>query len=102
MATAIALYNAPTDPEVFDSHYTSTHIPLAKTIPGLRSYRVSRGPVLTPSGPADYHLVAVLGIDSMSDLEAALASAEGQTVVADLARFATGGVTVLLFDDEED
>lgn len=54
---------------------------------------------MAPAGPADYHMVAVLEFDSMDDLQAVLASSQGQAVVADLANFASGGVTVLLFDD---
>jgi uncharacterized protein (TIGR02118 family) len=48
MATAIALYNTPDDVEAFDSYYTSTHVPLAKRMAGLRSYRINRGPIMTP------------------------------------------------------
>jgi uncharacterized protein (TIGR02118 family) len=101
MATAIALYNRPDDVEAFDSYYTSTHVPLAKKMTGLRSYRINRGPIMTPAGPAPYHLAAVLSFDSMADLQAALASTEGQAVVSDLANFATAGVIVLMFDDHK-
>jgi uncharacterized protein (TIGR02118 family) len=101
MATAIALYNTPDDVEAFDSYYTATHVPLAKKMAGLRSYRINLGPVMTPAGPAPYHLAAVLSFDSMADLQAALASTEGQAVISDLANFATAGVTVLMFDDHK-
>lgn len=100
MATAIALYNAPVDPAAFDAYYASTHVPLAKRLPGLRSYEVSSGTIMTPGGVAPYHLVGVLRFDSMDDLLAALASPEGEAVVADLPKFATGGVSVMFFDDE--
>ena len=100
MATAIALYNTPANVDAFNEYYTSTHVPLAKGLPGLRSYEVSDGTVMTPAGPAAYHLIAILRFDTMSDLQAALASPTGQAVVADLGNFATGGVSVLLFDDQ--
>jgi len=101
MATAIALYNPPTDPGAFDRYYTAKHVPLAKKLPGLRSYEVSAGPVMTPDGKVPYYLVAVLKFDTMSGLQAALASPEGQAVVADLGNFATGGVSVLFFNDRD-
>jgi uncharacterized protein (TIGR02118 family) len=101
MAKAVVLYHAPTDSEAFNSYYTSTHVPLAKKMPGLRSYSISSGPVVTPTGPAPYILIAVLGFDSMEAIQAALASPEGQAVVADLPNFATGGADVLLSDDTE-
>jgi uncharacterized protein (TIGR02118 family) len=100
MATAIALYNTPTDAAAFDAYYLLTHVPLAKSLPGLRSYEISAGAVMTPAGQAPYHLVAVLRFDTMSDLQAALASSTGKAVVEDLENFATGGVSVLLFDDQ--
>ena len=99
MATALLLYHAPTDPAAFDAYYLLTHVPLAKGLHGLRSYEISAGAVMTPAGQAPYHLIAVLRFDTMSDLEAALASSTGQAVVEDLENFATGGVSVLLFED---
>lgn len=101
MAKAIALYHPPADIEAFNSYYTSTHVPLANKLPGLRSYSVSTGPVVTPVGPAEYCFIAVLGFDSLAAIQLALASPEGQAIVADLTNFATGGVEVLLYDDTE-
>jgi uncharacterized protein (TIGR02118 family) len=100
MAKLIALYHVPQDTAAFDAHYRDTHTPLAKKVPGLRSFEVSSGPVMTPEGPAPYHRVAILGFDSMADLQAGLGSAEGQAMVADLGNFASGGVTPLIFDTE--
>ena len=31
----------------FDKHYFDAHVPIAKKIPGLRKFEVSRGPVAT-------------------------------------------------------
>ena len=100
MAKAIALYNPPKDAGAFDRYYYGTHVPLAKKMPGLRSYAVNDGPIATPAGPAPYHLVALLGFDSMAAMQAALGSPEGQAVVADLGNFASGGVSVLMFDEK--
>ncbi|HEX2076232.1 MAG TPA: EthD family reductase [Longimicrobium sp.] len=100
MAKLVSLFNPPADADAFARHLTGTHIPLAKKIPGLRSLEASRGPVMTPEGPAPYHLVGVLSFDSMDDLQAGLGSPEGQAAAADIANFATGGVTVLVFDSE--
>jgi uncharacterized protein (TIGR02118 family) len=36
MAKIVALYKEPADPAAFDAYYYSTHVPLAKTLPGLR------------------------------------------------------------------
>ncbi|MER9330850.1 EthD family reductase [Mesorhizobium sp. M0488] len=101
MARLVALYKTPKDPTTFDSYYFSTHIPLAKTIPGLRKYEISDGGVHSPGGPSGYHLVAILHFDSVADIQAAFASQEGQATAADLGNFADGGVELLLFETRE-
>jgi uncharacterized protein (TIGR02118 family) len=78
--------------------YFSKHVPLAKTIPGLRSYEVSASPVATPQEPSPYHLIATLTFDSMEAIGAAFASSEGQATTADVAKFAQAGVQMLMFD----
>jgi len=97
MAQVLVLYNTPADPAAFDRYYRDTHIPIARKIPGLRSFSISRGPVQALAGTAPY-LVAILSFDSMADLNAALTSPEGQAAAADLPKFASGGVTLLIYD----
>jgi uncharacterized protein (TIGR02118 family) len=97
MAQALVLYNPPADPAAFDHYYHQTHIPLARKIPGLRSYVISKGPVQALTGIAP-HLVAILQFDSLADLNAALASPEGQAAARDLSNFASGGAAVLIYD----
>jgi uncharacterized protein (TIGR02118 family) len=98
MAKVIALYKKPADAAAFDRYYHATHVPLAKTLPGLRRYEVSRGPVVTPAGDSALHLVAILSFDSMAAIQAALTSPQGQATAADLANFAQAGVDLLMFD----
>jgi uncharacterized protein (TIGR02118 family) len=98
MATLIALYKTPQDVAAFNDHYFGTHVPLAKTIPGLKSYTVSDGAVGGAGGPSPYHLVALLGFDSMADIQAAFGSPQGQATAADLGNFAQAGVELLMFD----
>ncbi|MGH7728639.1 MAG: EthD family reductase [Vulcanimicrobiaceae bacterium] len=99
-AHLIALYGQPTDKAAFDAHYVPKHVPLAKKIPGLRSYAISNGPVTGPDGsPAPYYLVADLRFDSRSALQTALGSPEAAAAVADVATFASGGITLLTYED---
>jgi uncharacterized protein (TIGR02118 family) len=97
MIQMLVLYNAPADTVAFQRYYHQTHIPLAKKIPGLRSTTISDGPVQALAGDAPY-LVASLTFDSMADLQAAMASPEGQATTADLQNFASGGATVLIYE----
>lgn len=101
MAKLIALYKTPKDKTAFDRYYHATHIPLAKKIPGLRKYDISKGGVNTPAGPSDFHLVATLQFDSVAAIQSALGSPEGQATAGDLGNFADGGVDLLVFDTVE-
>ena len=98
MASLVVLYKTPKDAAAFDKYYAETHIPIAKQIPGLRSYEVSRGPVASPAGPTGVHLVATLTFDSMAAIQSAFGSAEGQAAAADVPKFASGGADMLMFD----
>ena len=56
MVRMLVLYNRPEDLAAFDKHYNEIHIPLAKQMPGLLRYTVSRN--LSKGAP--YYLVAEL------------------------------------------
>ena len=96
MAKLFAIYQQPKDPAAFDSYYFNTHVPLAKTIPGLRSYEVTRGDVMGMGGKHKVYLVATLEFDSMESIASAMASPQGQATAADLANFASAGVDVMM------
>jgi uncharacterized protein (TIGR02118 family) len=98
MAQLLVLYKTPADAARFDAYYRDTHAPLAKKIPGVRTYTVSTGTVATPAGPSPYHLIAELTFDSMAALQQGLGSPEGKAAAGDLANFAQAGVDLLMFD----
>ncbi len=101
MAQLFVMYKTPRDTAAFDKHYAEKHIPLAKKIPGVRKYEVSKGIVATPAGPSPYHLIATLQFDDIAAIQRGFASAEGQAAVADVQGFATGGVDIYLCDSKE-
>jgi len=101
MAKMVVLYKTPADKDAFDKHYTETHIPLAKTIPGLQSYEISAGRVSSPGGNPGIHLVAMLGFESFAALQTGLKSQEAGAATADVPNFATGGADILIFDTKE-
>jgi uncharacterized protein (TIGR02118 family) len=101
MARLVVLYKTPKDAAAFDRYYFGTHVPIAKKIPGLRKYEISRGPIGTPAGPAGLHMVATLHFDDLKAIQDAFASTQGQAAAADVAKFATGGVDMYFFDDAE-
>ncbi|MEO8122159.1 MAG: EthD family reductase [Rhodoferax sp.] len=96
MTKLFAIYQQPADAAVFDDYYFNKHVPLAKTVPGLLSYEVTRGDVMGMAGKHGAYLVAILEFESMSAIQAALTSPQGQAVAADLANFAGAGVDLMM------
>ncbi|MGI9004901.1 MAG: EthD family reductase [Streptosporangiaceae bacterium] len=100
MVRFLVLYEPPDDPGAFDRHYRDIHIPLAKKLPGLRRYSVSRN--IAPVRGADpYYLVAELDWDDMDALRRAFASPEGQATAQDVPKFAGHRVRSLVYEVEE-
>ena len=100
MAKLFAIYPQPSDTAAFDDYYFKKHIPLAKTIPGLRSYEVSRGDVMGVTGKHRAYLVAILEFDSVAAISAGMSSAQGQAASADMANFESAGVDVMIGDTD--
>ena len=98
MASLLVLYKKPNDAAAFDKYYFEKHIPLAKKIPGLKTYTVTQGPIMTPAGPSPLHLIATLEFADMAAIQQAFASPEGQATAADLQNFATGGADMIMAD----
>ena len=77
MAQLVVMYKTPKDAAAFDKNYAEKHIPMAKKIPGLRKYEVSKGPVATPAGPSAYHLIATLTFDDLGAFKKRSAAPRG-------------------------
>jgi uncharacterized protein (TIGR02118 family) len=101
MAQVVVTYKTPKDPAAFDKHYAETHIPLAKKMPGLRKYEISRGPVVSGAGDSGIHLIAILSFDDLAAAQAAFCSPEGKATARDLKNFASGGADVVFFDTRD-
>ena len=100
MVRFLVLYNTPEDPAEFDRYYREVHILLAKRLPGLRRYTISRDVGLI-RGPEAYYMVAELDFDDRAALESAFASPEGQAAARDVPKFATGGAHSMVYDLED-
>jgi uncharacterized protein (TIGR02118 family) len=102
MAKMMVLYKTPKDPAAFDAYYLSTHVPIVKKIPGLKSFEITTGPIATATGPSDTYMIATLGFETMAALGAGLGGPEGQAASADVPNFAPdpSAVSVMMFDDK--
>jgi len=100
MHRVLVLYFPPKDPQAFREYFEKTHIPLASKIPGQRTMRYSFE-VAAADGPSPYFGVMEAEFDDGEALGAAMASPEGQAVVADIPNYATGGAVVLNYPVQE-
>jgi len=103
VARMVVVYRKPKDADAFERHYFEIHVPLAKKLPGLRKYEVSRGPIISPSGATDTFMVATLHFDNMAAIRNAFATDIGQLCAEDRRKFAPDSSTfdMYLFDDVE-
>jgi uncharacterized protein (TIGR02118 family) len=97
MVRLLVLYNTPEDPQAFDRYYSEIHIPLAKQLPGLLRYTVSRN-LAALGGDARYYLTAELDWESLEAMQAALASPIGAETAADVSKFASGGSSLMMYE----
>jgi len=97
MHRVLALYPPPKDPAHFKKYYEEKHLPLAAQMPGLLSSRHSFA-IEGITGPSPYFCIWEGEFANEAAMAAASQSEIGQKVAADVANYATGGVTILHFD----
>ena len=73
--------------EEFSRYWRENHAPISAKLPGLRKY-IQNHAIAAPDGnPPPYDGFAELWFDDLDALEQAMASPEGQAVVADTENF---------------
>lgn len=90
------LYGHPQDPAAFLSYYENTHVPLAKKVPDMTRFTWGKCLPGMDGSPSPFFLTAELEWDSAEAMGAAMSSPEGEATGADVANFATGGVTMVV------
>ena len=99
----VVIYRTPKDVVAFDKHYFEVHVPLAKKLPSLRKYEVSKGSMVTLAGARETYLIATLHFDDLPAIQQAFATAHGQACAADRRLLAPddADVQTFLFDNQE-
>jgi uncharacterized protein (TIGR02118 family) len=102
-ALVTVIYNTPKDSAAFESYYSATHIPLVGA--GQSEIGFTRADLtrfesnLDGSAPAKYRQ-AELCFNSMDDLKKGVATPAFKKVGDDLGKFATGGLTALIGEQQ--
>ena len=95
----VVLYNQPKDAAAFEKYYAETHVPLFKSHAqeiGVTRVELIKFTSTADGKPPTLYREADLRFDSKEALEKGTATPGFKAVAADLANFATGGVTVLI------
>ncbi|MEP7376431.1 MAG: EthD family reductase [Chitinophagaceae bacterium] len=96
MIKGTVLYGHPADAGAFEKYYAETHTPLVVKTQGIVKAEYTKF-LPNPDGSAPaYYRMAELYFAGPAEMQQALGSPEGKVMVADLANFATGGVTILI------
>jgi uncharacterized protein (TIGR02118 family) len=102
-ALVTVIYNAPKDTAAFESYYSATHVPLVgagqQEIGFTRVDLTKFASNLDGSAPAEYRQ-AELCFNSMDDLKKGTATPAFKKAADDLPKFATGGLTVLVGEQQ--
>ena len=96
MVKLTVLYGQPKDPDAFERYYLDTHTPIALKVKGVRRFEIARIVGAADGSPSPYYRIADLYFDDANHLQQCMGSQEGQAAAADIANFATGGVTMLI------
>jgi uncharacterized protein (TIGR02118 family) len=96
MMKVTVLYGHPTVTDKFEKYYGGTHLPLAAKMKGVARIELTKFVAAPDGGKPAFYRMAELYFTNQTQMEQTLGSPEGQDTVADLPKFATGGVTIVI------
>ena len=96
MVKLSVLYGQPKDATAFEKYYAETHMPLASKMQGVNRIELSKVVGTPVGGDPPFYRMADLYFDDADHLKRVMETPEAKATIADLANFATGGVTVLV------
>jgi uncharacterized protein (TIGR02118 family) len=95
MVKLIVLYGQPADPAAFEQYYRDIHMPIAAQIKGV-TIELAKVVGAPDGSRSSFFWLAEATFESTEHMQRVLATPEAQRTVADIANFATGGVTMLV------
>src|ERR1700737_4282056 len=101
MRGVVSLHGHPTDAAAFDDYYRNIHTPLVQQIPGVTNVRFGRVLPASDGSPSPFYLVSDVYFNDDAAFDEAQQSPEMAAALADVPKFATGGVTIMLCDFED-
>jgi uncharacterized protein (TIGR02118 family) len=80
MIDGLFLFPKSIDPQTLDDFLSTRFRPQHMKLPGLRSFKLSVGDLMSPSGPPPYSRVAETSFESLDDVMAIVQSPASQAV----------------------
>ena len=96
MMKVTVLYGHPTSSDEFEKYYRGTHLPLAAKMKGVARIELTKFVAGPDGGKPAFYRMAELYFATQAQMDQSVGSPEGQATVADLPKFATGGVTMVI------
>ena len=96
MMKVTVLYGQPTNPDEYEKYYRDTHLPLVAKMKDVARAELTKFVAGPDGGKPAFYRMAELYFTTQAQMGQTLGSPEGQAAVADLANFATGGVTMVI------
>ncbi len=96
MIKVTVLYGHPTDAGAFEKYYAETHLPIALKATGIVKAEYTKFLPAPDDTASAYYRMAELYFNDPAQMQQTMDSTEGKAMAADLANFATGGVTILI------
>jgi uncharacterized protein (TIGR02118 family) len=75
-------------------------LPLYAKIKGFKGATIGKVESLDPTQPPPYYRIGCVYVETLEELQAWLASPEGQAAAADFQNFCTGGVNIFVNNEE--
>ena len=96
MVKATVFYAHPKSTEDFEKYYAQTHLPLAAKMKGVTRLELTKFMVGPDGAKPVFYRMAELYFPTEAQMQQTLSSPEGKAAIDDLAKFATGGVTLAM------
>lgn len=98
MAKLLTIYGKPKDPKEFMRYYREVHIPIANKMK-FQKYTIT-GNIVRYMGDNVPFFIASIDFESLEAIDAQLNSPAGKAAAADVPNYATGGVTLIAYEEE--
>ena len=93
------IYPPPDDASAFKAYYEETHVPLAASLPGLKAMHFAYPDAIGPEAASDGDVFCLFQayFDDGAAMGAAMESAIGQQVAADVPNYSPKGARIIHF-----